>query len=408
MSGCYPVSFSEPYILIPAGVIVGMGESVMWPVMMVYVVHFARRFAKFGSKDTTVVITEFTGYFFCIFQISQTLGNLLSYAILYAGKTVAEGEGSNSSALADLSICGVNDCQLPNTTNLNLNQYVPQSGTVLYVMIGVMAFLVLSSIGIMGVLVKKIDPSLEIQDKKGHITSFCKTVSRTYEVLEIEQGNLNTETTFQYIRKSVTATFKHLIHPKQLLITPFALYSGLFMSFIFAEMPRAYASCMLGVAQVGLCLALCYTCDAIVSYFCCKVTSKIGRVIPITVVALIDIGNYIFLLFWIPTSSTTWLVYVIFAVFGCLDGVWNPQVNDIHGSHFPENQDMAFVVWNLWTLVGIAIQYGWSTSLCVNVKIYIQLGLLCFSLFCYSIAEYRITQEKNRANKEKGTYYVSF
>ena len=52
---------------------------------------------------------------------------------------------------------------------------------------------------------------------------------------------------------------------------------------------------------------------------------------------------------------------------------------------------MALAVWNMYVIVGLAWQAGWSTSLCVSTKIYFQIGLLCFLIFCNS--EY--TSHKN-------------
>ncbi|XP_078492351.1 protein unc-93 homolog A-like isoform X1 [Ciona intestinalis] len=384
----YPV----PYLLIPAGILVGMGSSTMWPAMMVYVAHFARRFAKFSSKQTAEIITEFTGYFFCTFQISQTLGNLLSYAILYSGKTITEGNFNNRSIL-DLSVCGANDCQNPNVTNANLNQYVPQTKSVLYAMIGVMAGLVLVAVGILVFIMPKIDPTLELAlAPESHVSSVCDTVHvGTQGVFSAEgrESNNNEEGTLKFMRRTLLETMKHIVNPKQLLITPFVIYSGVYEAYVFAELPRAFVSCMLDVSQVGLCLAVAYTCNALVSYFFGILTNKYGRNKPFLAVALFNIGIYIFLLLWVPTPTTTWLVYVISAFSGCVEGVWIPQINSLHGTMFPESQKKAYVIWNFYLAIGIAVQLGWSTSLCVFIKLYIQISLLCFSLICYGICEVR-------------------
>nr|XP_004226179.3 protein unc-93 homolog A-like [Ciona intestinalis] len=386
--------FPEAYVLIPVGILMGIGEATMWPVMFVYVVHYAKQFASFGTKDTAAVITRFTGYFFFAYQLSETTGNLLSYAILYAGKTITVNEGNSTvNSAVDLSVCGANDCQYPNVTNANLNQYVPQSKSVLYAMIGVMAFLILLALGIMLCLVPKI--SLENHDNE---LELCPTESNLISNNSEKDVNKPKESNLQFTKRTLKAAMKQLLDPRQLLITPITLYSGLYMSFMFAEMPRAYSSCMLGVTQSGLCLAISHTCSAITSHFGCKLASKIGRTILLIAAFFIDIGIYAFLLFWVPASSTTWLVYVIFAVVGSMDGVWQPQSNEIHTAHFPENH-MAFVIWSLWTTLGIAIQYGWSTSLCVYVKIYIQIGLLCFSMLCYGIAEFRIRKVRRRTHE---------
>jgi len=57
---------------------------------------------------------------------------------------------------------------------------------------------------------------------------------------------------------------------------------------------------------------------------------------------------------------------------------------ELHSSYFPRKLDIALTVWNMYVIVGLAWQAGWSTSLCVSTKIYFQIGLLCFSILCYS------------------------
>lgn len=59
----------------------------------------------------------------------------------------------------------------------------------------------------------------------------------------------------KFMFSTIKATFLHIINPRQILLTPFALYSGLLLSFGFNELTRAFGSCMIGVEQVG--------CDAL-------------------------------------------------------------------------------------------------------------------------------------------------
>ena len=89
-------------------------------------------------------------------------GNLINYAILYGGSSNA----SSDTSARELSYCGINDCQVPNITAQYLNQYVPASQTLLYIMIGVMAGLVLLAMLIHSTLVRDIDQSLEGADKE--------------------------------------------------------------------------------------------------------------------------------------------------------------------------------------------------------------------------------------------------
>ena len=41
----------------------------------------------------------------------------------------------------------------------------------------------------------------------------------------------------------------------------------------------------------------------------------------------LDIANYMICLFWTPTESSLWVVYVIFIMVGLIDGVWQPLIN---------------------------------------------------------------------------------
>nr|CAB3263793.1 UNC93-like protein [Phallusia mammillata] len=423
-----------------------MGEATMWPSMMLFTVHYAKRFARYGGKEQDFYVTEFIGYFFFVFQLCQVFGNLISYAILFAGKDPISTNTTLDSNTTDatppapppgLIVCGPNDCQDPNITALNIAQYVPAAETTLYIVYGVMGSMVLLAIAIHVFLVRRINPDLEIKESKltgvenkaldvaevqsnGVVASVFDVVP-TYEIQPadkaiqeggvIENGGVYDDdfdvasTIFteaerdlekadddkgylEFAFSIIKATILHLFNPRQLLIIPFALYSGIYSSFVFAELTRAFASCILGVDQVGLCMAIFCSINAFVSFFIGKISSRIGRNIPLCFALCVDIANYMWCLFWVPTESTTWLVYVLFFSFGITDGIWNPLVNDMHASYFQSNQETAFTVWNLFVLSGFAIQFGWSTSLCVRYKIYIQIGLVCASMVCYGIAEF--------------------
>jgi len=74
-------------------------------------------------------------------------------------------------------------------------------------------------------------------------------------------------------------------------------------------------------------MAVYAAADGVTSFFICKLSSRIGRTIPLTLNFLLDIGNYMICLFWIPTDSTVWLVYIIFMIAGTIDGIWQPLIN---------------------------------------------------------------------------------
>ena len=70
----------------------------------------------------------------------------------------------------DLSVCGRNDCQDPNVTDQNLNRYEPASETLVYILIGVTAGLVVIAILIQIFLVKKIDSFKEEREDESFVS----------------------------------------------------------------------------------------------------------------------------------------------------------------------------------------------------------------------------------------------
>ena len=66
----YYMYVAVAYTLIPAGVLAGIGEATMWPVMTLFVVHYAKRFSLYAKKPTESYMTQFIGIFYCLFHLS--------------------------------------------------------------------------------------------------------------------------------------------------------------------------------------------------------------------------------------------------------------------------------------------------------------------------------------------------
>jgi len=51
--------------------------------------------------------------------------------------------------------------------------------------------------------------------------------------------------------------------------------------------------------------------------------------------------------------------------------------------HFPNFVNGVFASYTFWYGLGLSMQYGWSTSLCVETKIYIMFFILYFGVLTY-------------------------
>lgn len=52
--------------------------------------------------------------------------------------------------------------------------------------------------------------------------------------------------------------------------------------------------------------------------------------------------------------------------------------------------EAGFSNFHLWSTAGSTLTYAWSYYLCMDVKIYIMMGIVSFGVVCYLIAEVRL------------------
>jgi len=77
--------YPEFYTLIPAGVIAGCAAGTLWSAKAQYITVSALEYAKVTNKNKDAVIAFFFGIFFCIYQLNQIFGNLISSIVLGEG-----------------------------------------------------------------------------------------------------------------------------------------------------------------------------------------------------------------------------------------------------------------------------------------------------------------------------------
>lgn len=61
--------------------------------------------------------------------------------------------------------------------------------------------------------------------------------------------------------------------------------------------------------------------DAIFSWVVGKFGRRLGRITLLTVAFLLDIGNYLYLIFWTPTDYILFSVLIMYVTFGSSDGI---------------------------------------------------------------------------------------
>nr|XP_039257116.1 UNC93-like protein [Styela clava] len=432
-------AYPSLYTLIPGGVFAGIASATMWPCTSLFSVFFGLEHWSHANRIPDFYVQSYTAKFFGVFQFNQVIGNTFT-TITFQQSQKQQQESSKTENTGvtdsyqttttvwerDLSVCGANDCQDPNITAQNLEQYVPPTQRSLYILIGILSLLIVLSIIVKSIFLPTISPSVEMPTKRdysssnnhnnnrkldsdtkdeaksenGGVVNNAYDKERDDETTNVDQMSVtseaisriseNEESTVHFLKRTIKATFLHIISVQQLLVAGLTFYDGMVMAFAASELTRAYASCVLGLPQVGIGMIVYGIGDIIFSFIVAKTpTAGIWRNFPMVIAFIIDTLNYSFCLTWEPNTENSWVIYLFFFGFGCADGIWQTLLNFRYGEYFPERKDIAFTAWNLWIMLGFFLQYTLSSYMCVYEKIYMHLALLVASLFLYGLGEYR-------------------
>ena len=132
------------------------------------------------------------------------------------------------------------------------------------------------------------------------------------------------------------ATFKHMMKPYQLLVIPLTIWSGVEQGFFLSDYTAGYVSCVLGVHNVGFVLITYGVFDAICSVSFGAVIKFTGRVPIFLLGAIINIVVVVIFFEWSPLPSQEYLFYILAAMWGISDAVWQTQIN---GEHMDKHLD---------------------------------------------------------------------
>lgn len=86
----------ELYIMIPISILQGAGAAVMWNAISTYITYLARSNAIRNDKRTVHIAGKYFGIFFCFFQLSVVVGNLISSVVLFKDTNVPESKISKN------------------------------------------------------------------------------------------------------------------------------------------------------------------------------------------------------------------------------------------------------------------------------------------------------------------------
>ncbi|XP_048842436.1 protein unc-93 homolog A isoform X1 [Brienomyrus brachyistius] len=337
--------------LMATSVILGLGGSPLWSAKCTYLTLSGNQQAAKDGKKGPDVINHYFGIFFLIFQSSGVWGNLMSSLIFGQDASIADIPDDR------LQSCGTGACLDNSTTSGNVT--TPEKSLVnillgCYIGVGIFAIILVA------VFLDNIDraKAQAFRDKR---EPFCSTFF---------------------------ATFKHLRDRRQLLLIPLTMYSGFEQSFLAGEYTRYYVTCALGIHFVGYVMICFAATNSVSSFTVGKLSQYTGRFALFTFAAVINLAGALTFLLWKPHPNELPVFFVLPALWGLADAIWQTQTNALYGVLFPDHKEAAFANYRMWESVGFVIAFAYSNFICLDIKLYILIAVLILSMLLYGWVEY--------------------
>ncbi|CAH1778776.1 unnamed protein product [Owenia fusiformis] len=376
------------YTLLPASCILGFFLANMWTASGSYILTIATSYASLSGKSLPNVLTRFNGIFFLFFQNSQIIGGLIASTVMGNNKAITDeyilvGSGNstnNTGFYGNSSRVHGDDLQLMNPKNLCGSKYchdkaidtarVAMAPHTLYMLLGIYI-----GCGLLALFLTAV---------------FLDRLSDIFT---------RTDTT---IKQQIGAVFKFFGRKKALLLMPMMFYTLLQFSFFYGEVTKAFVTCPLGVHMVGYFMTVFASMASISAYISGKLSRYTGRLPMFALAALVHVCLMVLMLLWQPRSGSMAMIFMIAAIWGSVEGIWQTQLQSFLGLLFARQKESAFAGCKMMQSLASTISFMYAPYTCTATKIYIVLAILALAMALYCVLELHLRAEK-RAENEKDT-----
>jgi len=370
--------YPEFYTLIPTALILGLGAAPMWSAKCTYLNQVAHRLALLEGVAAELVVVKFFAIFFFFFQCNSIIGSIIHSTVLSSGNNVTELDMGLSDVY--LPQCGANYCPASapvssgNTTDSDDDHDNFKTDiTKIYTIAGIFLACSLAAAAIIAIFV---DP----------LTRFG----------EDERNDKKEELTGVQL---LVATFRHLKNKNQILIVPLTIWSGLEQGFFGADFTAGVVTCAYGVHTIGRVVIVFGVCNATFSFASGYIIKVVGRPAIFIFGAIMNIIVIIALLSWTPKVSEVYVAYILAALWGLGDAVWQTQINALYGALFANNEEAAFSNYRMWESLGFVIAFiTGSLNVCTFPKIIGVIIFLCVGMVGYFIVEFNEYRRKRQVD----------
>ncbi|XP_015917449.2 UNC93-like protein [Parasteatoda tepidariorum] len=341
------------YTLVPASFLSGLVGPLLWSAQSTYLNEISVLYASLTSESAEIVTARFFGVFFMACQSTQLWGNMASFFIL---RPDTEKSYFNETVACGAEYCFELNDNLKSPSDEKKNMLIG-----IYLVSGCLAIFI--------------------------IAVFLDTIQR-----KNEDDN-------ESLASRIFATLNQIKKPKQILLLPLTVFSGLQQGFFVGDFTKAYIACAWGIYHVGLVFMFIGVVDAFTAFTAGRLVKYIPRVVIMLIGTAGNIAVSIVLLLWHPNNGEYIMFFILAGIWGVSDGTLQTMLNTFYGVLFRSEEEAAYSTYRLWESVGFIIAFVSSNFLCVAPKIYIALTVLIIGMICYITTEVIVFHQSTKSKQ---------
>eukprot|EP01114_Cavostelium_apophysatum_P019462 TRINITY_DN6284_c0_g1_i1.p1 TRINITY_DN6284_c0_g1~~TRINITY_DN6284_c0_g1_i1.p1 ORF type:complete len:454 (+),score=76.98 TRINITY_DN6284_c0_g1_i1:939-2300(+) len=320
-------------VMIPAGVLLGVGASILWASQGSYLTAAAGNYAQAKGQPIKSALGTFNGVFFGMFQSAIVAGNIASSAILgFHGK-----HGNHTK-----------DTGMPTAEKI-----------LFYAFLGV---------GLLGVV----------------LFMFLRKEEREDEDLQPKKT----------IGTRVLETFVVMKDPRMVFLSFIIFFNGFEQGFYAGDFNLHCISLPLEPGWVGYIGAAMAFTDAIFSVIFGKIADRFGKKFVCIFGFIAHFGVLLFLLIFLKVGpgfayfsdvGNVWVLFVIAGIYGIADAAWNTFAGIVIGYYFTEQTEAGFSNSKLFSSAGFFTAFLWGDHF--FPKLYACIAIVTFANFALVILD---------------------
>uniref|UniRef100_A0A1I8IW18 Serine/threonine-protein kinase 1 n=1 Tax=Macrostomum lignano TaxID=282301 RepID=A0A1I8IW18_9PLAT len=134
-----------------------------------------------------------------------------------------------------------------------------------------------------------------------------------------------------------------------------------------------FVACSSGIGAVGR-VMMCYGAGHVLGVLFGLVAGRLGKLPVLLAAGCCQIGLEVAGLLWQVEAEPVAYFYCYAFAWGCVDTVWNSQMNAIYGEYFSDRTDAAFSAYRFFESLGYILGFSYNKLLCINQKLGVMLA----------------------------------